>query len=234
MSSERIFPRTGAICLVGGGIAVFVFRAAHGDLPAADPAAALAFIAASPFYAAIHLGALLGVVVWAGGLVALANALPERIAGVLGLLGQASALIGAAVYVADFSIDGYAGRALAVRWTTASPAGRADIEQAAGTVFTVLGGTSLTSIAILWGLAPLLIGLAVARVGYPSWLTWSGVIVGAVTFLGACGQFLQPDLVPGVWIYGGLVSLVQIWSVALGLAMWRRVDTTPTGAEPVH
>jgi hypothetical protein len=71
MSSEWLFLRIGAICLVAGSVAAFAFRAAHGDLPAADPAAALTFIAAHANYAAVHLGAILGVLTWVGGLVSL-------------------------------------------------------------------------------------------------------------------------------------------------------------------
>lgn len=81
-------------------------------------------------------------------------------------------LVGAAVFVVDFSIDGFAGQALADAWAAASPSGRADLVRAAGTVFTALGGTSLTSIAVLWGLPLVLFGRAVALEGYPSWLGW--------------------------------------------------------------
>jgi hypothetical protein len=62
--------------------------------------------------------------------------------------------------------------------------------------------------------------------GYPAWIGWSGVTVGAVTILAALSLLLQPDLFPGVVVYGLLASvLVQLWSVALGVLMWRRADT---------
>ncbi len=227
MTSGRYSLKPGAICVFVGAAAVFAFRAAHGDLPAADPEAALRFIASSPIYAAVHLGAILGVVAWVGGLVALAGSLSHRGSRLLGRLGAASALVGAAVYVVDFSIDGFAGRMLAERWAIASAAERADLERAAGTVFAVLGGTSLTSISILWGLPLVLFGLAVAREGYPSWLGATGVVVGAATFAAAAAQYVRPGLLPGFLIYGPLVFLVQVWSLALGVAMWRRADAAP-------
>ncbi len=82
----------------------------------------------------------------------------------------------------------------------------------------VLGGTSLTSIAILWGLPPILFGRA-ALEGFPSWLGWSGLAVGVAT-----AQFLHPDLMPGFLIYGPLVLAVQLWSLAL--TVWRRAGDT--------
>jgi hypothetical protein len=227
MNWQNPFPKIGAVCVAVGGIAVFAFRAAHGDLPAADPEAALGFIAARPYYTAIHLGTILGVVLWVGGLIVLSGALTRQVASMLGRLGSASAMLGGAVFIVDFAVDGWAGSALAARWASTPVADRADLEHAADTVFTIAGGTSLVSIAILWGLTLVLFGLALTQEGYPAWLGWSGVIVGLVTFVAAVGQYLHRDLIPGVWIYGLLVSLAQFWSLALGVAMWRRERVTP-------
>jgi hypothetical protein len=130
--------------------------------------------------------------------------------------------VGAAIFIVDFSIDGAGGQALAKAWAAASPAGQADFVRAASTVFTVLRGTSLTSAAILWGVPLIVLGRALLLEGYPSWLGWTGLAVGAATVLGATSLFLAPDLFPGVLLYGLLVSVVQLWSVALGSAMWRR------------
>jgi hypothetical protein len=233
MNQPDTFSKIGAVCVVVGSIAVFTFRAAHGDLPAADPAAALDFIAARPYYAAIHLGTILGVVLWVGGLIVLSSGLTRQGASMLGRLGVASAVLGGAVFVVDFAVDGWAGSALAARWSSAPPTERADLEHAADIVFTIAGGTSLVSIAILWGLTLVFFGLALTQEGYPVWLGWSGVIVGLVTFVGAVGQYLHRDLIPGVWIYGLLVSLAQLWSLALGVAMWRRERVTAMDKPPL-
>lgn len=225
MTRDHLFLRVGAVCMIVGSVAVFVFRAAHGDLPADVPEAALRFIASHPSYRGVHLGVILGVLIWVGGFVALSSTFEHRVAWVLGRLGAASVLIGAAVFIVDFSIDGFAGQALGDAWAVASPSERADLERAAGTVFTALGGTSLISISILWGLSLVLFGRAVVLESYLSWLGWTGLVVGAATFTGATAQFLQPGLLPGFLIYGPLVFIVQLWSLALSVAMWRRVRT---------
>lgn len=222
MTRDQRFLRIGALCVIVGSVAVFVFRAAHGDLPTGTPEAALRFVASHPNYRGVHLGANLGVLVWVGGLVALASALTQPVAWFLGRLGVASALVGAAIYIVDFTIDGFGLNLLADTWVATSPAGQADAERIVEVAFVVLWGTSLISISILWGVTLVLFGLAVAREGYPSWLGWTGLVVGTATFAALTTQLLQPGLVPGLLVYAALPSAAQLWSLALGIAMWRR------------
>jgi hypothetical protein len=219
--------KVGAVCAVLGGLAIAGFRLLHGDLPAADAPAALAFITRHPFYAGIHIGTILGVLVWAGGIVALSGTLTSGQAGILGRVGTASMLVGAAVFIVDFSIDGVAGQDLATAWQAAPPAERPELELAARTAFTILRGTSLTSILILWGFPLLLLGRALLLEAYPAWLGWTGMAIGAVIIPAALGLLLREDLFPGVLLYGLLISIaVPLWSLALGLAMWRRATAT--------
>src|SRR5215204_5102387 len=100
--------RLGGVCAIVGSLAVFAFRLAHGDAPAADPHAQLRFVTDHPAYAGVHLGTILGVLVWAGGFIALADTFEHRFARLLGRWGVASVLVGAAVFVLAFSIDGVA------------------------------------------------------------------------------------------------------------------------------
>jgi hypothetical protein len=226
MSCERLFLRVGAICNIVGSLAVFAFRAAHGDLPAADPEAALRFISQHPAYAGVHLGTILGVLLWVGGVIALAATLTHPLGKLLGRWGAASVLVGAAIFIVDFTIDGVAGQDLATAWATAPPVVQADLLHAAHTAATMLRGPSLIAIVILWGLPLLLFGGAVLLADYPAWLGWTGVAVGTVTILGATALLLQPDRFPGVVVYGLLASvLVPLWSLVLGLVMWRRAGT---------
>jgi hypothetical protein len=135
--------------------------------------------------------------------------------------------VGAAVFIVDFSIDGVAGQDLATAWQAAPPAERPELELAARTAFTILRGTSLTSILILWGIPLLLLGRALLLEAYPAWLSWTGMAIGAVIIPAALALLLREDLFPGVLLYGLLISiLVPLWSLALGLAMWRRATAT--------
>jgi hypothetical protein len=157
----------------------------------------------------------------------LSGTLTSGQAGILGRVGTASVLVGAAVFIVDFSIDGVAGQDLATAWQAAPPAERPELELAARTAFTILRGTSLTSILILWGIPLLLLGRALLLEAYPAWLSWTGMAIGAVIIPAALALLLREDLFPGVLLYGLLISiLVPLWSLALGLAMWRRATAT--------
>src|SRR5438552_2592909 len=124
---------------------------------------------------------------------------------------------------ATFHLAGVAGQVRATGWAAAPPAAQADLVLALHTADTMLRGPSLTAIVVLWGLPLLLFGPAVAIEGYPSWLGWTGVTVGVLTVLGSAALLLQSDVFPGGLVYGPLASVVvQLWSLALGIAMRRR------------
>ena len=225
MTREQISLRIGAVCVVVGSVIVLAFRTAHGDLPTDTGEAALGYVASYPIYALVHLGDLLGVLLWAGGLVALSGSLTHRVAWAVGRLGAASALVGAGIHIAEFSIDGYALPTLAATWAAASPSERPDLELGARLVLVAIGGPSTIALVVLWGSTLVLYGLAVKKEGYSIWLGWTGVISGAVIAVLGTIQFLKPNIFPGVLFYGGGTWVSQIWTFVLGVAMWRRVDT---------
>ncbi len=230
MSREQLCLRTAAFCLVIGGLTTFVARLMHGDLPADDAQAALTFIAGRPIYAGVHLAAILGVLIAAGGFITLATTFTQPVAWLLSRLGSAAVVVGAAVYTTDFSTDGMTGAELASKWQAAAPLDKPAIVQSAGSVFAALHGPSLIGISVLWGLTLLLFGSAAMVAKYPAWLCWLGLVAGGATLVGATALFLRPSLFDGVIVYGLLVSLALLWSVALGVAAWRRLAAI--GASP--
>jgi hypothetical protein len=223
MTREQRSHRIGAVCLLLGSVCVLVFRLAHGDLPTDTGEAALSFVTSHPLYPLVHLGDWLGVLVWAGGLVALSGSLTHPGAWAVGRLGAASVLVGAAVHIAEFSIDGYALPTLAATWAVAAPADRPALESGARLVLVAIGGPSTSALVILWGSTLALYGLAVKEEGYSVWLGWTGVTLGAVIFVLGTIQFLRPNVIfPGVLLYGGGTVVSQLWTFVLGVAMWRR------------
>lgn len=224
MAREQISLRIGAVCVIVGSVIVLVVRTVlHGDLPTDTGRAALAFVASRPIYPLVHLGDWLGVLLWAGGLVALSGSLTHPAAWAIGRLGAASVLVGAAVHITEFSVDGYALPTLADTWAVASSSQRPDLEFGARLALVVIGGPSTSALVILWGSTLVLFGLAVKTEGYSTWLGWTGVVVGAAIFVLGTVQFLEPnDIFPGAVFYGGGTVVSQIWTLALGVAMWRR------------
>src|SRR6266536_1125456 len=146
MTREQPLLRIGAVCLIVGSICVLVFRLAHGDLPTDTGEAALSYVASYPLYPLVHFGDWLGVLVWTGGLVALSGSLTHRVAWAVGRLGAASVLVGAAVHIAEFSIDGYALPTLAATWAVAPPSERPALEYGARLVLVALGGPSTSAL----------------------------------------------------------------------------------------
>lgn len=222
MSREQLCLRVAACLLVIGSLTTLVARLMHGDLPADDAQAALSFIAARPIYAWVHLAAVIGVLIATGGFISLASTYSLPVAWLLGRLGSAMAVVGAAVYTTDFSTDGLAGAELATKWQAAAPLDKPAIVQSAGTVLAAIHGPSLIGISVLWGITLVLFGAAAIVARCPAWLGWLGVVAGGATFVGATVLFLWPSLFAGVIVYGLLVSLGLLWSTAMGIAAWRR------------
>src|SRR3982074_3275534 len=98
MTREQLASRIAAVCLIAGSTCVLLVRVNHGDLPTDTGEEALRFVAARPLYPLIHFADWLGVLIWTGGLVALAASLNGPAAWVLGRLGAAIAVLGAAVH----------------------------------------------------------------------------------------------------------------------------------------
>ncbi|TJY44138.1 hypothetical protein E5161_01710 [Cohnella pontilimi] len=218
---NRKLRRIAAFFLIVGSMVILIFRGMHGDLPAGDAHASMLFIGEHSFYKGVHLGGVIGAVLTSVGFVALTGSFTSRIAETISRLGVAVVLVGAAVHIFEHSTDGHAGQTLADAWKAASVTDKLNIEHSATTVFTALHGPSLFSISLLWGLGIFLFARALKLEKFPSWLFWIGSIVGALTFIAANLQFLYPDLVPGFIIFGPLVFLVQLWTLALGIVLLR-------------
>jgi hypothetical protein len=87
------------------------------------------------------------------------------------------------------------------------------------------------AIALMIGVPLLLLGTAMVLDRYPSWLGWTGLVIGGITMLAAVGLFLIPSLFPGFLLYGVLSSVVaQLWLVATGIVMLRRARVAPDTA----
>jgi hypothetical protein len=132
-------------------------------------------------------------------------------------------LLGAAVHITEFSVDGYALPTLANAWAVAAPADRTSLEYSARLALVVIGGPSTSALLILWGVTLVLFGLAVRSDGYSSTLGWTGVAIGAIIVVLGTIQYLKPNVAfPGVVLYGFGTIVSQLWTFILAIAMWRR------------
>ncbi|MDP9366431.1 MAG: DUF4386 family protein [Chloroflexota bacterium] len=224
---EPALLRIGAACAILGTVANVVTSAAHGDLPNSSTQAGLGFVAARDSWSLVHLGTIVGVLLWVGALVALAGSVDHEPGRSLARLATASAVVGAAVHVVFFSIDGVALKGAADAWAAAPPSERAGPLQTAEAVLLLQRSQFHSAIAFFLGLPFVLFGLAVVfDRTYPAWIGWIGVVAGAGALVTGTTRFVGLDLVPDELLFGGFGLPLGLWMIATGALMWRRAGDT--------
>jgi hypothetical protein len=212
--------RAGGVCAIVGAVVFATVRVLHGDTPAADAQAALDFVASRPGYPAVHVFAVFAALTELTGLVVLAGSLVRPSAWLLGRMGVISAVVGLGIFGVESTSEGLALPELAAAASGAAPAEHAELVRAARAVAAATHGPSLVAIALLFGVAVVLVGAAMVLDAYPSWLGWAGIVVGGVTLGAATGLYLRPALLDGALLYGVLASvLVQLWVAAVGVVL---------------
>jgi hypothetical protein len=218
----REIKRLGAASAVAGTALFGLSGALHGDLPAADAAQALAYIAARPYWPAIHIGSILGVLGWLGAFVALADSLREPRARALGRVLVPVTTVGVALLALDYAVDGFGFRALAERWADAPVADRAAVGATMDTVLTLVGGLFRGYIALLFGVPFVLAGAALLLEGREvRTLALVALVPGAVSLVAGVSGFVGLPLVPDALLFTLVLGAEQVWLVLLGLHLWR-------------
>jgi hypothetical protein len=225
VNRERLMLRLGGGLAVLGALGYLVSALWHGDLPDQTTEIALEHIADRPEWHLVHLIGILSVLLWVG---ALAYSLSRGPSWLLGRMAVLAVVIGAAVFIVDYSIDGYELKNVADAWQAASAPEKEDELLVAEAMFGILGGTFRSFIAWLYGLPYLLLGLAVALSDeYPRWLGWVAAAAGAGAVVAGTTLFLDVPFVTFPLLFGGFVIPLNIWLAVMGLLMWRRAALTP-------
>lgn len=221
-AERSLLRRIGGTCAIVGGLGYLAVAVTHGRLPDESVETTLGHVASRPQWQAVHLVGIVCVLLWVAAIAGLAGTLrrgPGRVLGVLAVLG---AVIGAAIYVVDFSIDGYALKHTADAWVTAVGPEREVHRQLGMAMTTILRGTVLAASIWSLGLPFLLSGLAVAvDRGYPRWLGLVPALTGGVSVLGGFAAFLLDSHV-GFLVALAASALSAGWLVVMGATMWRR------------
>lgn len=222
---RRAVLRIGSVCAIFGTLAYATFGVLHGPLSGSGGAEVIfRHVLERPYWALIHLGSMLAILLWLGAFVAL-----ERSFGASGndsklySLAVVSLTVGAAVSFLHFSIDGYVLTELADRWATAPPAEREEVVRMGEFVHTLLRQPLfVVELVFLFGLPFALIGLGIGLDReYPAWLGWAGFVVGAATFVTGTTWFVGLRVIPEVVLFVALLPLEWLWLLAMGVVMWR-------------
>ncbi|WP_135237154.1 hypothetical protein [Nocardia sp. CS682] len=222
VAAQRFFLKLSGVCALVGSIGFVLVGTAHGDLPDDDVAAALRFVADHPHWYLTHFAGIVCVLLWVVALMGLAYSLEGIAAFALGRTAVAAMGIGAAVFVVDYTIDGYAFKRIADQWAAAGP-GDAEQLPVAETLFAMLYGTVTASATWTFGLPFLLIGLAVAvGRGYPRWLGWVVTVTGSGSVIGGVATYLAWHPSAGFVAALGFNAASTMWLAVMGVLMLRR------------
>jgi hypothetical protein len=156
------------------------------------------------------------------GVSVLPSVLERPAASALAQLAVVGAVVGAAVFVIQFAIDGFGHHALAEQWTNAPTDEQASLARLVERLEVLLQGPAFAWTALLWGVPLVLFGLALVldqRSG--SWLGWGGLLLGIVFFTAGAARFLQFSVAPDGLVFAASTLGAALWGFALGIAMWR-------------
>lgn len=217
---QATFLRAGAVCAVAGTLGYIVAFVLHGDLPDQTTESLLTFIAERP-WALHHLLINFCFLLWIAALAGLAYSFTSGLAWVLGRLGHTMALLGMAVLLWHYNIDGPALEHVADAWVDAAGADKAVLLERGTILAEATTGMFPLYVALLLGLPFLLFGLAVVNSKeYPSWLGWIGFVAGGTAFVVGAINFAGFDMLP-MNLFVFVVLLLDFWMIAIGRLMWR-------------
>ena len=222
MPSEAYFSKVGGIAAILGAALLVIATSLHpADAHPLDAPAAFAEYAADRFWAATHLGALLGVVLITGGLIALSWRLREGRAGVWATLGAVGAVASLSVAGALQAVDGIALKVTVDRWVQVATEAQSPLFETAFAVRQVEVG--LASIFSLFsGLtAALYAGALWTGKEAPGWLGWLGMVGGAATM--AAAVILAHTGFSDVFMAVSMPSavLLLLWTALVGVFLLR-------------
>jgi lysylphosphatidylglycerol synthetase-like protein (DUF2156 family) len=179
--------KAGGVCLIVGAVVFAIWRLLHGDTPAAEAEAALNFVRNRPIYPTVHVFAVLAALVVVIGLLGLTRSFDRPGSWLFGQAAVVSAMVGLAIFGVESTSEGLALPELADAASKVDPAQRVEFVRAAHAVAAATHGPSLVAMALMIGVPILLLGIAMVLDRYPSWLGWTGLVIGGITMLAAVG-----------------------------------------------
>lgn len=235
----RTFSRIGA---VAGSVGILVYAASAILHPGTAPhhtEAAFSHYAAEPYWALIHLGELLGILLMTVAILAVAWRLRGGVAGIWAALGSAAILVFSSIYAVFIAVDGVALGILVRRWSEAAPGQQQLLFEAAYAVRQVEAGLFGVQWFVFGIAAGLLAAAFFARARHEPSRTWflSMGWLSAAASLGTAAFGIAQAVtgfseVSMAFQTGLLVAVLWIVAVAVFLA-WNP-GFEPPADEPVR
>ena len=224
MSERTLLRLGGAAAVVGAIVAFLVFMARPvqtGDI-VDDPAATLQEILDSDVWVTLHVVMLFAILLIFGSLGVFSRSINTQKAAAWGRFGFFAAAIGTAVFLVVGGSDAIGIKGVAKVWEGASAGDKGAALVTAQAFDAVNLGIFSMWITLFFGLAPVLIGLAIVISDvYPKWLGWAAIVVG----LGSVAAGLNEAFIGGADFLFVFVLLVFLWLVVMGVFLWRKAGT---------
>ncbi len=169
----------------------------------------------------VHLAIAIGGLLVLGGLFAVSRSLEGATAVALARVAFTTALVGVALNTIEMAADGIGLKLAADTWAAATPPEKTAAFYGAYAISRIGAGLAFMQVIVLFGLTVGGFGLAmVLGAGYPRWLGWVGLAVGAINLLIGLARAVAPASAP--LPIGVSVSLGLVWIVATCVLLWRR------------
>ena len=224
--------RMSGAMLVAGAVIGLVGNALHPHSAEPDAAMTVQAIAQNGAWVAMHLAIIVAILLIIGGLVGLAELLEDTRGGSLARLGLAGALLGGAIVTVSTAIDGFGMKALALSVAAAPAAESATALQIAIAVKETDFGIWSIGMLVFFGATFACFGGAVtASRRLPDGFGWIAVVgaggsaVAAVLQIAASGEVQAAET---TFLASSL--LLTLWTLALGVWMWRGQAAPLAGA----
>lgn len=221
-SVQRSSQRLTASMLIAGAVIGAVGNALHPHV-AVSETSKLEGIAANDAWVAIHLAILVALLLVIGGLVGLARLLDDGDGGPLARTGIAAALVGGALATVSTAVDGFAMKPLALDWVAASTPDAAAVLGLAGAVQVVGFAIWSMGMLVLFGIAFVCFGGALAISGrFPVWLGWMAIVSGVGSAVAALLQIANTgEIQAAETLFFATSLLATLWALAVGILVLR-------------
>ncbi len=223
-TGEDAEPRTqirlGALSAILGALLALVINLLY-PIPPDDPEALLTLIASKANWGLLNVGLMVSTLFILGGLHSLSQVAQGPLARGLARLGMVVALPGAGCMLVGLAVEGYAMKALADLWASASGADKADAFRIALAVEQVQSALFHTWAAFFVGAPFLLLGLSglVPGGGFPRWLGAFAAFGGVGALIAGAAGILGTPLPSLVFVVAA--TLVTLWILIAGVVALR-------------
>jgi len=233
---ERHPLRTGAVAAIGGGLLALIGNILHPREPGQLDNAASLFevVAHTRIWVADHFLISIALALLLNGFSALTRSITGERGSAWAGFAWNIAVIGIVFGLALMLTEATAVPALAEQWSNGSGPEK-DLALAAGSAIFELSLTfSIGGMLFLFGLAPVLYGVAILTShSYRPWLGWLGAVFGSVNVAGATIELFTGEPALTFFVLFPLAAIViTLWIIYLGVLMWQRAEPTlqPIGA----